>query len=135
LELTNLAETNQQIQLSQETSIDYGDGAQPEEGNDLMLSQIKTQLLPLHLKEEVLEMSFSTTVDSADVDSAMNDIVAEIRLHKDNALSDILGTVKEAVSPNTKYNTCICPALKKLGIPHDDTRVHQSILKDLYWIN
>jgi hypothetical protein len=38
-------------------------------------------------------------------------------------------------SPNTKDNSSICPALKKYGIPLDDTRVHQSILKDLCWLN
>jgi hypothetical protein len=50
-------------------------------------------------------------------------------------LSDILGTIKEAVSPNTKNNSNIFPALKKYGIPLDDTRIHASILKDLYWLN
>ena len=69
-------------------------------------------------------MNFWTTVDSAEVESAMNEIVAEIRQHKDNALFKVLGTIKEAVSPNTKDNSSICPALKKYGIPLDDTRVH-----------
>ena len=83
----------------------------------------------------MLELNFWTTVNSAEVESAMNDIVAEIRQHRDNALSDILGTIKEAVSPNTKKNSNICPALKKYAIPLDDTRVHASILKDLYRLN
>jgi hypothetical protein len=87
----------------------------------LILSWIKTQLLPLLLKEEVLEISFWTTVDSADVKSAMNDIVAEIGQHKDNALSEILGTIREAVSPNKEDNSSICPALKKYGIPLNNT--------------
>jgi hypothetical protein len=118
-------------------------GHQPEDGNeyenDLMLSRIKTRLLPLLLKEEVLEMNFWTTVNSAEVESAMNDIVAEIQQHRDNVLSDILsdilGTIKEAVSPNTKNNSNICPALKKYAIQLDNTRVHASILKDLYRLN
>jgi hypothetical protein len=50
-------------------------------------------------------------------------------------LSDIIGTIKEAVSPNTKNNSNIFPALKKYGIPLDNTRIHASILKDLYWLN
>jgi hypothetical protein len=69
-----------------------------------MLSRIKTQFLPLLLKEEVLEMNLWTTFDSADVKSAINDITAEIQKHKANALSKILATMKEAVSPNKKDN-------------------------------
>jgi hypothetical protein len=66
---TTLARRNQQIKSSEEALSDYGDGGQSEEGNqydnDLMLPQIKTQLLPLLLKEEVLEINFWMTVDSA----------------------------------------------------------------------
>jgi hypothetical protein len=80
--------TNQEIPLSDETLSDFEDGGhQPEDGNeyenDLMLSQIKTKLLPLLLKEEVLEMNFWTTVHPAKAESAMNDIVAKIRQHRD----------------------------------------------------
>jgi hypothetical protein len=89
----------------------------------------------LLLKEEVMEMNFFEDSYSAEVESAMNDIVAEIRQHRDNVLTDILGTIKEAVSPNMKNNSNICPALKKYGIPLDDNRIHGSILKDLYWLN
>jgi hypothetical protein len=63
------ARMNQEILLSNERLSDYEDGGQPEDGNeyenDLMLSRIKTKLLPLLLKEEVLEMNFWTTVNSA----------------------------------------------------------------------
>jgi hypothetical protein len=64
-----------------------GDGGAPEErnqyGNDLMfLSQIKTQLLPPLLKEAGLERNSWRTVDSAEVESAMRDLVAEIQQHK-----------------------------------------------------
>jgi hypothetical protein len=41
-------------------------------------------------------------VDSDLVESAMNEIISDIRQHQDDALSKILGTTKEAVSPNTK---------------------------------
>jgi hypothetical protein len=81
------ARTNPQNSSSGKTLSDYEDGGQPEDGNeyenDLMLSRIKTKLLPLLLKEEVLEMDFWTTVNSAEVESAMNDIVAKIRQHRD----------------------------------------------------
>jgi hypothetical protein len=106
-----LARTNQQIdnqQVDNERLSDYEDGGQPEDRNkyenDLLLSQIKTKLWPLLLKEGAMEMNFWTTINSAQVESAMNDIVAEIRQHRDNVLSDILSTIKEAVSPNTKKN-------------------------------
>jgi hypothetical protein len=65
----------------------------------------------------------------------MNDIVTEIRQHRDAALSEILGTNQEPVSPNTKENPQLCPTLKKYSIPLGDSRVHQSILKDLYFLN
>jgi hypothetical protein len=87
------------------------------------------------LKEEVLEMNFWTTVNSAEVESAMNDIVAKIQQHRENTLSSILSTIKEAVSQSTKNNSNICPALKKYAIPLDDTRVHANILEDLYCLN
>jgi hypothetical protein len=74
-------------------------------------------------------------VDSGLAESAMNEIISDIQQHRDDALSEILGTTKEAVSPNTKNHSNICSALKKYGVPLDDTRVHQSILKDLYYLN
>jgi hypothetical protein len=102
-------------------------GHQPEDGNeyenDLMLSRIKTRLLPLLLKEEVLEMNFWTTVNSAEVESAMNDIVAEIRQHRYKALSYILGTIKEAVSPNTKKQFEHLPCTQEVC---NSTRRHKS---------
>ncbi len=60
------ARTNQQIdnqQVDNERFSDYEDGGQPEDRNeyenDLLLSRIKTKLLPLLLKEEVMEMNVS----------------------------------------------------------------------------
>ena len=103
--------------------------------NDLLLLSIRNKLLPLILKEEVLQTDFWTTVDSGLVESTMHEIVSDIRQHHDDALSEILGTAKEAVSPNTKSNSNICSALKKYNVPLDDTRVHQSLLKDLYYLN
>jgi hypothetical protein len=104
--MMTLARMNQEIHLSGKILSDSKDGGKPVDGNkyenDLMLSQIKTKLLPLLLKEEVSEMNFWRTVNSAKVESAMNDIVAKIQQHRGTALSDILGTIKEAVSPNTK---------------------------------
>jgi hypothetical protein len=67
-----------------------------------MLSWIKNQLLSLPLKEEVLKMNFWTTAGSAEVESPMNDIVAEIKKHKDNVLSEIHCTIKEAVSEHKR---------------------------------
>jgi hypothetical protein len=54
------------------------------------------------LKEEVLQTNFWTMVDSTEVKSTMNEIVAEVQQHIYVDLSHILDTTKEAVSPNKK---------------------------------
>jgi hypothetical protein len=104
--------------------------------NDLMLSQTKTKLSPLFVKEGVPKMNFWMTADSAEVESGMDDIVAEIRQHRDNALSEILGTSHQRSSLlKHKRQLKFWPPLKKYAISLDDTRVHQIILKDLNRLN
>jgi hypothetical protein len=133
---SGLLNNQQQIESSETQSDDdeQSDDANEYE-NSLILLRIKTKLLPLLLKEELLETNFWTAVDANEVEAAMNDIVTEIRQHRDAALSEILGTNQEPVSPNTKENPQLCPTLKKYSIPLGDSRVHQSILKDLYFLN
>ena len=92
-------------------------------------------MLPLLLKGELLETNFWTTVNANEVEATMNNIVAEIRQHREDALSAILGLALEPVSPNTKQNPLLFPSLKKYSIPLGDTRVHQGIFKDLYALN
>jgi hypothetical protein len=99
-------------QISNEEPADEEATSQYE--NDLMMLSIQKKLLPLILKEEVLQTDFWTMVDSGLVESTMNEVVSDIRRHQDDTLSEILGT------------------LKKYGVPLDDTRGHRSLLKDLY---
>ena len=91
--------------------------------NDLLLLSIRNKLLPLIFKEEVIQTDFWTTVDSGLVESTMHEIVSDIRQHRDDALSEILGTAKKVVSPYTKSNSNICSALKKYNVPLDDTKL------------
>jgi hypothetical protein len=49
--------------------------------NDLLLGLIRNKLLPLILKEEVLQTDFWTMVESGLVESTMNGIVSDIRQH------------------------------------------------------
>ena len=98
--------------------------------DDLIMLSIRNKLLPLIVKEEVLQTDFWTMVDSGLVESTMNKIFSDIRKHQDDALSEILGTAKAAVSPNTKNNSNISSAMKKYGVPLDDPRIHQRLLKD-----
>jgi hypothetical protein len=54
----------------------------------------------------------------------------------DTKLCPTFSAPSKKQSPRTqKNNSNICPALKKYAIPLDDTRVHASILKDLYCLN
>jgi len=103
--------------------------------NDFLLLRIKKRLLPLLLKPDVLESDYWIDVDSKEVESVMNDIVSEIRKHREDVLSDILGVHHQPLSPNTKNDRWVCPTNKTFGIPLDKPRVHQGLLCDMYHIN
>ena len=112
------------------------DSLQNEYENDFLFLRIKKRLLPLLLKPDVLESDYWTDVDSKEVvESVMNDILSEIREHREGVLSDILGVHHQPLSPNTKNDRRVCPPYKKIGIPLDNPRVHQGLLCDMYHIN
>jgi hypothetical protein len=88
------------------------------------------------LKEELLHTDFwAPEVDSAAVEAALHSIVTELRQHRDDLLSVILQTVQVSTSPNTKENPTVLPTLKAYGVSLDDRRVHENLLRDLYFLN
>jgi len=114
---------------------EQSDSLQDEYENDFLLLRIKKRLFPLLLKPDVLESDYWTDVDSKKVESVMNDVVPEIREHREDVLSNILGIHHQALSPNTKNDRRVCPTYQNFGIPLDNPRVHQGLLCDMYDIN
>jgi hypothetical protein len=104
--------------------------------SDLVLLRVQRMLLPLLLKDEILQKDFwASDVDSAAVGAALHLIVTELRQHRDDSLSAILATVQAPTSPNTKESPSVVPTLKAYGVSLDDRRVHENLLRDLYVLN
>jgi hypothetical protein len=104
--------------------------------SDLLLLRIQRMLLPLLMKEEMLNSDFwAPDVDSAAVRVALDSIVTELRQHRDDSLSAILETAQAPISPNTEENPTVVPTLKAYGISLVDRRVHENLLRDLYVLN
>jgi hypothetical protein len=104
--------------------------------NDLVLLRVQRKLLPLLMKEEYLYKDFwSPDVDSAAVGAALHSIVTEPRQHRDNALSSILATVQAPTSPARKDSPSVVPTLKAYGVSLEDRRVHENLLRDLFFLN
>jgi hypothetical protein len=104
--------------------------------NDLVLLRVQRMLLPLLMKEEFLYQDFwSPDVDSAAVGAALHSIVTELRQHRDDSLSAILATVQVPTSPATKESPSVVPTLKAYGVSLEDRRVHENLLRDLFFLN
>jgi hypothetical protein len=104
--------------------------------NDLVLLRVQRMLLPLLMKEEFLYKDFwSPDVDSAAVGAALHSIVTELRQHRDDSLSAILATVQAPTSPATKESPSVVPTLKAYGVSLEDRRVHENLLRDLFFLN
>ena len=96
--------------------------------------RMKSLLLPLILKQEVLDSdSFWEPVgDSNKIVSIILDIAKDLQEQKEDKLSEILGTTRAPMSPQSKTNPNKYPILKQLGVSLEDRRVHQSLLSELY---
>jgi predicted metal-dependent hydrolase len=106
----------------------------PPTATDLTLLRMKTNLLPLLLKQDLLNLDalWSPVGDSSKIGSLILDIAKDLQQQKEEKLSEILGTIRVPVSPQRKQNPNNYPTLKQYGISLEDRRVHQSLLSELY---
>jgi hypothetical protein len=76
--------------------------------NDLILFRVQQMLLPLLMKEEMINQDFwAPDIYLVAVGAALNSIVRDLRQHQDGSLSVILETVQARTSPNTKENATV----------------------------
>jgi hypothetical protein len=101
------------------------------------LVRMKTLLLPLILKQELLDSDsfWEPAGDLNEIVSVILDIAKELQEQKEDKLSEILGTIRAPVSPQSKQNPNKYPTMKRLGVSLEDRRVHQSLLSELYHLN
>ena len=104
---------------------------------ELTILRLKSLLLPLILKQELLDLdSFWQPVeDSNKIVSAILDIAKDLQAQKEDKLSEILGTTRSPLSPQSKQNPSKFPTMKQYGVSLEDRRVHQSLLSELYHVN
>ena len=105
---------------------------------NILLNHIRVHLLPLILEKEAIDKMESfwlPTVNESDIELALLSIVSSIQQKKEEKLSVILKTNQWELSPNTLGNTTKYPKLRQYGIPLNDKRVHEAILRDLYLIH
>jgi hypothetical protein len=98
---------------------------------------MKSLLLPLLLKPELVDSdSFWQPVgDSNAIVSVILDIAKDLQTQKEDKLSEILGTTRAPLSPQSKQNPSKYPTMKQYGVSLEDRRVHQSLLSELYHVN
>jgi hypothetical protein len=104
---------------------------------ELSLLRMKSLLLPLLLKPELLESDsfWQPLGDSNAIVSVILDIAKDLQAQKEDKLSEILGTTRAPLSPQSKQNPSKYPTMKQYGISLEDRRVHQSLLSELYHVN
>jgi len=98
---------------------------------ELTLLRMKFNLLPLILKKQELidlDTLWSPVGDCNEIASVILDIAKDRQQQRDKKLSEILGTLKAPISPQSKVNPNKYPTLKQYGISLEDRRVHQSLL-------
>jgi hypothetical protein len=120
-----------------ETDVEEVEGVPDPTTVGLTLLRMKTKLLPLILKQELLDLDafWSPIGDSDKIASVIIDIARELQQQKDDKLSEILGTSRAPVSPQTQDNPNKYPTLKQYGVSLEDRRVHQRLLSELYHLN
>ena len=104
----------------------------------ILLTHIRVHLLPLLLEPDALNQMddfFLKAVNETKVEQALLNIFGSIQEEKEKRLSTILRTNQLNLSPTTITNTSKFPKLRQYGIPLDDQRVHQALLRDLYLVN
>jgi hypothetical protein len=70
--------------------------------------------------------------DSNVIASVILDNAKDLQQQKEDKLSEIPGTIRAHVSPQSKQNPNKYPMLKQHGVSLEDRRVHQSLLSELY---
>jgi hypothetical protein len=81
--------------------------------SNLVLLRVQRLLLPLLLKDKILQNDFwASDVDSAAVGAALHSIVTELRQHRDDSFFAIFQTSQAPTSPNTKASPTLLSMLK-----------------------
>jgi hypothetical protein len=103
----------------------------------LLRAKEVTTLLQLILKQELLDLdSFWQPVgDSNAIISVILDLAKDLQKQKEDELSEILGTTRAPLSPQSKQNPSKYPTMKQYDVSLEDRRVHQSLLSELYHVN
>ena len=104
----------------------------------ILLNHIRIHLMPLLLQEQAINRMddfFLKNINETAIEHALLSIVGCIQEEKEKRLSNILQTDQLKLSPSTITNTSKFPKLRQYGIPIDDQRVHQSLLRDLYFVH
>jgi hypothetical protein len=104
---------------------------------DLVLIRLRTQLLPLIVNDSFQGTNAFLNRDSTvhDIEEVLLDIVEGIQKHREDKLSQILGSLQVEHSPRTKNNPNTFPLLKRYGVPLEERRVHKGLLRELFQLN
>ncbi len=104
---------------------------------DLVLICLGMQLLPLLVNETFLGTNTFLNRDMPvhEIEEVVLDIVEGIQKHREDKLSQILGSLQVEHSPRTKKNPKTFPLLKRYGVPLEERRVHKGLLRELFQLN
>jgi hypothetical protein len=131
--LATCDKTMEEAPARQTTTIDEEKENDPYEEN-LVFLQVRAHLLPLILDGNVLSKNtfWKKECSANEVESALLEIVRLIQEHREDKLTNILGSIRVQHSPETKSKENVFPIMKKYGIPLEERRVHKGLLKELF---
>lgn len=112
--------------------------AAPVAESSLLISRIRTRLLPLLIEDDAvnqIDSFWRANIDEKKIEAALLTIARSIHQEKEKILSTILETEELELSPRTLSNPSTFPKLRQYGIPLDNRQAHQSILRDLFYIS
>jgi hypothetical protein len=70
-----------------------------------------------------------------EIEEVLLDIVEAIQKHREDNLSQILGSLQVEHSPRTKKNPKAFSLLEPYRIPLEERRVHKGLLRELFQLN
>ena len=104
---------------------------------ELVIIRIKTKLLPLLFKDEILRETslWKEHIDVSILESVIDTINIEIKQKREEAVSNILQSQRVDFSPTAKAEKQFCSTLQYYVVPIHDNRITNNLLKDIFYLN
>ena len=100
---------------------------------NMIMVRLQSQVIPLIVSGN--NIRYKPNIDVEEVEFLVKQIIKDDNERKEVELSSILNIKRPPVSPNLLNHPELCATLKKYGICLQDCRLHESILRELMFLN